>query len=197
MSNFTPTSGDSIDQERSHAFDGITEYDNNLPRWWLWMLYISVAVAIWYVFHFHFWTGVLSKADVDDWLIAKAKEVVVAPVLSEDDLRKLSNDPTRIAAGQALIPSKMCMTCHGPTLTGLIGPNLTDKYSIYGNSMTEIVKSLTEGRMNNVMPGQAIHKMTSDEIISVACYVANLSRAGEKPGMRPQAAKEKEDPIKY
>jgi hypothetical protein len=63
--------------------------------------------------------------------------------------------------------------------------------------MTEIVKSLTEGRMNNVMPGQAIHKMTADEIISVACYVANLSREGEKPGLRPQAAKEKEDPITY
>ena len=197
MSNFTPASGDNIDQERSHAFDGITEYDNNLPRWWLWMMYISVAVAIWYVFHFHFWTGVLSKADVDDWLISKAKEVVVAPILSEEELRKLSNDPTRIAAGQSLIPSKMCLTCHGPTLTGLIGPNLTDKYWLYGSSMTEMVKSLTEGRMNNIMPGQAIHKMTADEIISVACYVASLSRKGEMPGMRPQAAREKEDPINF
>jgi cytochrome c oxidase cbb3-type subunit III len=203
MADFKPTHGPSIDQERSHAFDGITEYDNSLPRWWLWMGYITVAVAIWYVFHFHFWTGVLSKEDVDQWTYQKAvqkaaeAELNKNKELSEEELRKLSNDPERIAAGKALVPKSMCMTCHGPTMTGLIGPNLTDKYWLYDSDMKEIVKTLKEGRSNNLMPGQAVTKLTDDEIISMACYVASLSRAGEQPGMRPQAAREKEDPITY
>jgi cytochrome c oxidase cbb3-type subunit III len=201
MSNFTPGHGDSIDQERSHAFDGITEYDNNLPRWWLWTLYISVAVAIWYVFNFHFWTGVLSKADVDNWVAEKAaireREIQTAPVLTEEKLREMSKDPALIAKGEAMIPKVMCMACHGPTLTGLIGPNLTDKYWLYGSNMKDLVESLANGRNNNQMPGRLVHKMTDEEIIAVACYVANLSRLGEKPGMRPQAPREKEAPINY
>jgi cytochrome c oxidase cbb3-type subunit 3 len=202
MSDFTPASGDNIDQERSHAFDGITEYDNNLPRWWLWTMYISVAVAIWYVFHFHFWTGVLSKADVDQWLTAKAAEVVEVPVLSEEKLRLMSKDPDLIAKGRDLAAKASCSMCHAPTMTGIVGPNLTDKYWLYGSTMTSLVETISNGRTGGPipMPGRLqlpTYKLTPEEAIAVACYVADLSRQGEKPGLRPQAAREKEDPINY
>jgi cytochrome c oxidase cbb3-type subunit 3 len=195
MSDFTPSQGDNIDQERSHAFDGITEYDNNLPRWWLWMLYISMAIALFYAYHYHFGSGVLSRQDVDEWIANKPKPPV-SEKKSEEELRILSRNPELIAKGQALVPKVLCMTCHGPTFTGLIGPNLTDKYWLYGSSMTDIIESITNGR-NVVMPGRAGHNMTDEEILAVACFVADLSRQGEKPGMRPQAAREKEDPITY
>jgi cytochrome c oxidase cbb3-type subunit III len=200
MSDFAPQHGPSIDQERSHAFDGITEYDNSLPRWWLWMLYLSVAFAVWYVFHFHFFTGVLTKelADRHEFEVRKQKEIEAAlppKVKSEDDLRRLSKDPAMIAKGKALMPRTICATCHGPELTGLIGPNLRDKYWIYGSSMTAIIESIANGRPP-LMPPQSL-TLKPDEIEAIACYLADLNRQGEKPGMRPQAAKEKEDPITY
>jgi hypothetical protein len=39
--------------------------------------------------------------------------------------------------------------------------------------------------------------LSTEDVEAIACYIVSLNREGEKPGMRPQAAKEKEDPIKY
>lgn len=197
MSDFAPTHGPSIDQERSHAFDGITEYDNSLPRWWLWTLYLSSAFAIWYVFHFHFFTGVLTLEDAREYEYEKklAKDLEKDRKKTEEELRLMSKDPQMIARGKALMPKTICATCHGPELTGLIGPNLRDKYWIYGSSMTTIIESISLGRLP-LMPPQNL-TLKPDEIEAIACYLVDLNRQGEKPGMRPQAAKEKEDPITY
>jgi cytochrome c oxidase cbb3-type subunit 3 len=197
MSDFAPKHGESIDQERSHAFDGITEYDNSLPRWWLWTLYLTSAFAVWYVFNFHFYTGELTKEDADRFEHEKAlaKEADKKKVKTEDELRLMSKDPAMIAKGKGLMPKTICFTCHGPELTGLIGPNLRDKYWIYGSSMTTIIDSIANGRMP-LMPPQNL-TLKPDEIEAIACYIVSLNREGEKPGMRPQAAKEKEDPITY
>jgi cytochrome c oxidase cbb3-type subunit 3 len=197
MSDFAPKHGESIDQERSHAFDGITEYDNSLPRWWLWTLYLSSSFAVWYVFHFHFFTGVLTKEDATQYEYDKAKEKEAAKnkVKTEDELRAMSKDPAMIAKGKGLMPKTICITCHGPELTGHFGPNLRDKYWIYGSNMTNIIESISNGRPP-LMPPQSL-TLKADEIEAIACYLVSLNREGEKPGMRPQAAKEKEDPIKY
>lgn len=198
MSDFAPSHGESIDQERSHAFDGITEYDNSLPRWWLWTLYLSSSFAVWYVFYFHFWTGELTKKDAERFEHEKAlakEEASRVKVKTEDELRLLSKDPAMIAKGKGLMTKTICFTCHGPELTGLIGPNLRDKFWIYGSNMTTIIETITYGRAP-LMPPQNL-TLKADEIEAIACYVVALNREGEKPGMRPQAAKEKEDPITY
>jgi len=36
-----------------HEYDGIQELDNDLPRWWLWMFYASIAIAVVYMLYFH------------------------------------------------------------------------------------------------------------------------------------------------
>ena len=33
------------DQLLDHEYDGIREYDNPMPRWWLWILYATVVCA--------------------------------------------------------------------------------------------------------------------------------------------------------
>ncbi len=197
MSDFAPKHGESIDQERSHAFDGITEYDNSLPRWWLWTMYLTSAFAVWYVFHFHFWTGELTKRDAERFEHEKAlvKIAEKSKVKTEDELRLMSKDPAMIAKGKGLMPKTICSTCHGQEYTGLIGPNLRDKYWIYGSNMTTIVESISLGRMP-LMPPQNL-TLKADEIEAIACYLVDLNRQGEMPGLRPQAAKEKEDPITY
>jgi cytochrome c oxidase cbb3-type subunit 3 len=201
MSDFAPDHGQGYDQERSHAFDGITEYDNNLPRWWVWMLYISVVVAVSYMVYFHVLSGELSRADADKYEIeiAKAKVEANNRVKTEDELRALSKDPEMIAKGKEALKRSICFTCHGAEYTGLIGPNLRDKYWLYGSTMTEMINTITNGRTVNgvvVMTPQNL-TLKADAIEAIACYIVQLNREGEKPGLRPQAAREKEDPITY
>ena len=201
MSDFAPDHGQSYDQERSHAFDGITEYDNNLPRWWVWMLYISVVFAVSYLVYFHILSGELSKADADRYEIeiAKVKEAAQNHTKTEEELVALSKDPAMVAKGKEALKKAICFTCHGPEYTGLIGPNLRDKYWLYTSKMTAMVETITHGRIVNgvvAMPAQNL-TLKADAIEAIACYIVQLNREGERPGMRPQAPREKADPIKY
>ena len=36
-----------------HEYDGIQELDNKLPPWWLWLLYITIAIAAVYMIRYH------------------------------------------------------------------------------------------------------------------------------------------------
>ena len=186
------------DQERDHAFDGITEYDNDLPRWWLAMLWISVVFSIWYVFHYHFGSGMLGA---DRWgremaVLAEERAKHQTGPLGEDALRALSRNPERIARGKALFTQIACVACHGPEANGLIGPNLRDEYWINGSNMTDIVETITNGRANNTMPPQK-NNLSGDDIVDLAIYVVDLNRAGFKPGKPPDPSREKVAPITY
>jgi mono/diheme cytochrome c family protein len=53
-----------VDEVFHHSFDGIQEFDNDLPGWWKWLFYISIAFAVVYMLHYHvFNTGDLSRAE--------------------------------------------------------------------------------------------------------------------------------------
>lgn len=52
------------DEVLDHDFDGIQEYDNQLPGWWKKLFYITIAFAVVYLLHFHvLGTGDLSRAE--------------------------------------------------------------------------------------------------------------------------------------
>lgn len=44
-----------------HDYDGIRELDNDLPRWWVWLFYVTMVWAVLYMMYFHvFSLGYLS-----------------------------------------------------------------------------------------------------------------------------------------
>ena len=181
------------DQPREHSFDGIEEYDNNLPLWWLMMLYISVAVAVIYVLHFHFGPGPLGAKTLPP------PKVIDGNGYTEEQLRAFSKDPARGALGKALTSKALCVTCHGPELTGLVGPNLRDRWWIYGSNMTDIVLTISKGRLNGAMPAQE-KNLSKDDIANLACYLVQLTRAEgfkDSPFKKPDPKREKETPIDY
>src|SRR5512137_252499 len=45
-----------------HEIDGIRELDNQLPRWWVWLFYLTIGFAIFYLSYYHvFAKGELAK----------------------------------------------------------------------------------------------------------------------------------------
>lgn len=38
-----------------HEWDGIEEYNNPLPRWWLWVFYATIALGVWYTIAYPAW----------------------------------------------------------------------------------------------------------------------------------------------
>ena len=190
-----------FDRLRDHSIDDIQEYDNALPGWWLWMFYISIVFGICYLLgHHYFGNGQPSKTEYDeeDERIKALRGKLGEKLLQqpEEDLRKLSKDPQHIASGKATF-AKFCIVCHGPEATGLVGPNLRDRWWLHGSNMQDMITIINKGSPNFQMPKQAGTTLRPDEIIDLTCFIVDLNRQGEKAGKPHDPARDKEAPITY
>ena len=53
-----------VDEVFQHSFDGIQEFDNELPGWWKWLFYLSIVFAVVHMLHYHvFGTGDSSRVE--------------------------------------------------------------------------------------------------------------------------------------
>lgn len=178
--------GDSL---RPHVFDGIQEYDKRLPRWWLLTLYGSVAFAVGYWAYYHAYhigtppTQALEKEMAENAAAAAKK----SGTIDDDMLYKMSRDAKVVAAGKATFDT-LCVACHKPDLTGLIGPNLIDKEWIHGGKPMDAMKTITEGNLIKGMPswGPVLGKQKISEAVA---YIFSFHSPGEEvkivPGWTP------------
>ncbi len=125
-----------------HEYDGIQELDNQLPRWWVWLFYITIIYAAVYLVYYHVSrTGDSSVAEYAKEM--KAGEEIKAGAMGkfEASIATLqpSTDTVMLAAGQATY-TKFCAPCHRADGGGLVGPNLTDDYWIHGSTYADSVK---------------------------------------------------------
>ena len=165
-----------------HDYDGIQELNNGVPFWLSWMWWISVVFAVLYFLLYHV-LGVwdLQEAEFQaEMSEAKAKVEAVAsktaaPEVSIEDM---------IAKG-AVIYEDECSACHGDSGEGDVGPNLTDKYWIFGGSVENISKIVADGSSEEGMPSYKKEIRPAD-IKAVANYLISLE------GSKPEDAKEAE-----
>jgi len=169
-----------------HDFDGIQEYDNPLPMWWvamfLFTIFFAVAFLVYYPGLGNF-AGVGHWSQQDQWRRDTERETArVAPLyarlggLSEEELHQ---DPVAQQIGRRLFLNH-CSTCHGVTAQGAFGfPNLTDSEWLWGGDYADIQTTITQGR-NAAMP--AWGPMLKDAGVSdVVAYVRSLSGAEHDP----------------
>jgi len=94
------------DRILEHEYDGIREYDNPLPGWWLVVLYATVAWSIGYVAWMHLGPGVAARqarfAALDRRLAEKAASALTDFGSMEPELLVSARDPTAVAAGKAI-----------------------------------------------------------------------------------------------
>src|SRR5262245_16921703 len=102
---------------RPHAFDGIHEFDNRLPNWWLWTFYLACLFSVGYWFHFHtLKTGDLpGRAYLAEQRAAAARleaEMAQNP-MSDEKLLELARNPVFVADGERIFKNpQLCAQCH-------------------------------------------------------------------------------------
>jgi cytochrome c oxidase cbb3-type subunit 3 len=95
------------------------------------------------------------------------------PVVDTNDQgRKIMNDPEQIAAGKQLFSAMNCNGCHFNGGGG-IGPPLMDNVWIYGDSIENIAATIREGRPNGMPSFRGF--LPEEQIWQVAAYVRSLS----------------------
>ena len=159
-----------------HSYDGIQEYDNPLPRWWVVLFWICIVVTPLYILYFHLGPGLLAVDRYDAEMIAffdkQAEELLAMGEISENTLVTLADDPSMMNSGKRIFQSK-CSTCHGMFGEGGIGPNLTDPYWLHGGQLLDIYHTVRDGVPTKGMLAWE-RQLRPAELLAVASYVGTL-----------------------
>lgn len=171
-----------------HEYDGIQELDNNLPRWWVWMFYITITFSAVYLVYYHVaCAGDLQVAEYNKEMKAGASVKAAALTKFETGMSALTPaTDTAVLDGGRQIYAKLCAPCHRVDGGGLVGPNLTDNYWIHGSNYVDTVKVIWDGVPAK---GMITWKTTlkPEEVQSVASYIYTLRGAKlATPGKPPE-----------
>lgn len=163
-----------------HSHDGIQEYDNPLPAWWLWTFLGTIIFAFLYWIHYEFGGGMTLQQELAQDLkqIESLKASNPGAQDSEEDLQKLLGVAAVVTQGKDVFIAK-CAACHGMDLQGTIGPNLTDDYWIHGKGkLADIAHVVRAGVLDKGMPAWDT-QLKKEEVQAVVVFVA--SKHGSKP----------------
>ncbi len=166
-----------------YDFDGIKELDNDPPRWFMYLFYITIFFGVIYVFHYHvFKQGLFQDAEYQ-------REMALAAAAKgpQTDLEIVAfTDEDNLAKGKELYQQKVCYSCHGNLGEGnTIGPNLTDDYWIHGGSIQNIYDVLKNGVADKGMPPFK-DQATEEQLLQLASYVLSLRGSNPPNAKAPQ-----------
>jgi cytochrome c oxidase cbb3-type subunit III len=173
-----------------HAYDGIHEYDNPLPRWWVWIFAGSFFFSVAYFFQYHLSgngesVAAAYEADMRQARETEAKATLAQPV-TEDSLGKLMADPALMTDAGAVFALR-CSPCHGAQAQGVIGPNLTDNAWIHGRgTLADIYGVIDAGVAAKGMPAWG-RQLSPIEVRKLAAFVGT-QRGKSVPGKASEGA---------
>jgi cytochrome c oxidase cbb3-type subunit 3 len=178
--------GPERDRLLDHEADGIREFDNALPRWWLYGFYLTIVFGVVYMVNYHMLprplvgrAGMVAEYQAE---LEAASRVAASRPGSATGPIVLLTDAASLTKGKAIFdgPDNVCFSCHRPDLGGLVGPNLTDDLWLHGCTVADVVKSIKTGFPQKGMLPYGVGKPMTDEAVQqLASYV--LSRHGSQP----------------
>lgn len=125
-----------------HEFDGIEEYNNPLPKWWLWLFFGTIIFGFVYILQYPLggWKGIWGWTSINQLEAEQAAHAEIYGEIferyAEMPVEALLNEPQALAMGGQIFENN-CAICHGKNAQGasdgLYGyPNLTDNDWLYG-----------------------------------------------------------------
>ena len=173
---------------KDHSYDGIRELDNDLPPWWKWLFYISVAFGIIYMIRlFIFEADDLVQMKEYTNEMAEAASMVPSPEATASFEIKVLTDGASIAKGKETF-DKICSVCHLADGGGLVGPNFTDDYWIHGNTIDDWFEVVTDGILEKGMISYK-DQLSPTQRLEVLSYIVTLHGTTPANPKDPQGEK--------
>lgn len=168
-------------EKRDHTFDGIEEYNNPLPRWWMWLFYLCNIFALVYLVLYPGlgnYKGSLGWSQQKQWEQQKEEANALYAHIFENYAKQpipdLIQDNQAMQVGKRLFINT-CSACHGVNAQGARGfPNLTTRNWLYGGDPDTLKQTIMEGR-NGFMPPLGPAVGGEEGIKAVANYVRKIS----------------------
>jgi cytochrome c oxidase cbb3-type subunit III len=166
------------DQLLEHSYDGIQEFDNPMPRWWVYLFWVTIVFSVLYWLNvpgFGIGKGRISDYDRDMAVAAAAaaKQRAAEPAGASPEQRMaMTKDASVLALGKQTY-TQNCAACHRADAGGQIGPNLTDDYWLHGGALEEMHKTVADGVLEKGMPpwGKVLKPAQLDAVVA---YVYTL-----------------------
>lgn len=165
-----------------HEWDeDLAEYNNPLPRWWIWLFWITIVFALVYLVLYPglgTFKGVLQWTSTGQYQAEqKAADEAFGPVFRKFagmDIEAIARDPQGKVMGERMFLT-YCSQCHGSDARGSRGfPNLADADWLYGGEPQAILTTILEGR-NGLMPPMGAAVGGPEGVKEVANHVLSLS----------------------
>jgi len=181
-----------------HDWDGIRELNTPLPRWWLWLFYITIIWSIGYWIVYPAWPLLTSAtqgafgwnsrsalvADLDQ---LKALRGPMMDKLTNASVAEIANDPLLLefarAQGRTAFADN-CAPCHGAGGVGTKGyPDLNDDDWLWGGKLEDLAQTIRfgarggddRGRQGNMPAFGRDGMLKAAEMSATADYVRSLS----------------------
>lgn len=164
-----------------HEWDGLEEYNNPLPGWWLVLFLLTIAFAVVYLM---LYPGLGITDGALGW---SSKKVLQQQQLEQEEklsafYQKYGKIPvtelaknTRLMRTGARLFGNNCATCHGARAEGAKGyPNLRDKDWLFGDTPQAIEKTILDGRFSVLMQAW-LPKLKAQGVDQLTEYVLSLS----------------------
>ena len=175
-----------------HDYDGIQEFDNRLPNWWVGGFLVSLVFGFWYWGAYHVFApgqDALRAAYEADLKAALDLQEAKAADVTDDAILALVRDPQAMAKGKAAFVAN-CVACHQADGGGSIGPNLADDHWIHGGRPAQVARLIAAGVPEKGMPTWK-SVLGGSQLRSVAAYVVSLRGSRPAKPKAPQGVLEK------
>jgi cytochrome c oxidase cbb3-type subunit 3 len=167
--------------DTGHVWDkDLREYNNPLPKWWLWLFYITVAFGLLYL---AFYPGLGNFGGVKGWTqsgqyqqeraAVEARAAQLLAPLAALPVAELVNNQQAMSTAHNLFQQN-CAQCHGSDGGGAVGfPNLRDANWQWGSDADSVVATIAAGRVAAMPPWAAV--IGEPGVEEAVAYVQTLS----------------------
>ena len=167
--------------DTGHTWDGdLREYNNPLPKWWLWLFYITVVFGLIYFVLYPglgTWKGIKGWTQASQWeqenAAAEAKVAAYLAPFASMTVPELAANAQAMATANNLFQNN-CAQCHGADGGGARGfPNLANSDWQWGGDPDTIVQTIANGRVAAMAPW--VDVIGEEGVDAVVAYVQQLS----------------------